>query len=69
MIVEKIESDTFKSDDIESIITLYEASYLSTKSDTKLYQVIRPFAIEQLREYVNSDHDNETYKSREKSMI
>ncbi|KAF2532918.1 hypothetical protein F2Q70_00031886 [Brassica cretica] len=68
VIVEKIESDTFKSDDMESIITLYEASYLSTKSDTKLYQVIRPFAIEQLREYVNSDHDNETYKSRETAI-
>ncbi|KAF8096411.1 hypothetical protein N665_0309s0037 [Sinapis alba] len=68
VIVDKIESDTFKSDDIKSIITLYEASYLSTNSDTKLHKIIRPFAIEQLREYVNSDHDDETYKTREKAI-
>ena len=68
VIVNKIESATFKSDDIKSIITLYEASYLSSKSDTKLYKVIRPFATEKLREYVNGDRDNETYKTREKAI-
>ncbi|KAF3489813.1 hypothetical protein F2Q69_00055769, partial [Brassica cretica] len=68
VIVNKIESATFKSDDIKSIITLYEASYLSSKSDTKLYKVIRPFATEKLREYVNSDRNNETYKTREKAI-
>ncbi|KAH0850364.1 hypothetical protein HID58_095598 [Brassica napus] len=36
VIIDKIESETFKSDDINSIISLYEASYLSTKSDIKL---------------------------------
>lgn len=68
VIVERIESDTFKSDDMKSITTLYEASYLSTNSDTKLHKIIRPFATEQLREYVNGDHDNETYKTREKAI-
>ncbi|KAF8096410.1 hypothetical protein N665_0309s0036 [Sinapis alba] len=60
VIIDKIESDTFKSDDINSIISLYEASYLSTKLDTKLHEVIRPFATEQIRRFVDGDHDDET---------
>nr|AAO85532.1 monoterpene synthase [Arabidopsis thaliana] len=59
VIIDKIESNTFKSDNITSIITLYEASYLSTKSDTKLHKVIRPFATEQIRNFV--DDESETY--------
>lgn len=70
MIIDKIESNTFKSDDIKSIISLYEASYLSMKSDTKLHKLIRPFAIEQIRKFVDSDYDDETYniEVREKAI-
>ncbi|XP_010425238.1 PREDICTED: 1,8-cineole synthase 1, chloroplastic-like [Camelina sativa] len=57
VIINKIESNTFMNEDIESIISLYEASYLSTKSDTKLHKVIRPFATKQIRKFV----DDETY--------
>ncbi|KAG2301601.1 hypothetical protein Bca52824_030252 [Brassica carinata] len=53
VIVDKIESDTCKSDDINSIISLYEASYLTTKTDTKLHGVIRPFATEKIRKFVD----------------
>lgn len=60
VIVKMIENQTFKSDDINSIISMYEASYLSTKSDTKLREVIRPFATEQIRKYVDSSHDDYT---------
>ncbi|KAL0792751.1 hypothetical protein Bca101_064128 [Brassica carinata] len=53
VIVDKIESDTCKSDGINSIISLYEASYLTTKRDTKLHGVIRPFATEKIRKFVD----------------
>ncbi|KAF3487177.1 hypothetical protein F2Q69_00055780 [Brassica cretica] len=47
-----------------------EASYLSTKSDTKLREVIRPFATEQIRKFVDSGHDGETcnLEVREKAI-
>ncbi|CAF2002673.1 1,8-cineole synthase 1, chloroplastic isoform X1 [Brassica napus] len=70
VIINKIESETFKGDDINSIISLYEASYLPTKSDTKLREVIRPFATEQIRKFVDSGHDGETcnLEVREKAI-
>ncbi|CAH8361071.1 unnamed protein product [Eruca vesicaria subsp. sativa] len=58
VIVEKIESDTFKSDDINSIISLYEASYLTTKSDSKMHDIIRPFVTEQIRKFVDVETCN-----------
>ncbi|VVB04071.1 unnamed protein product [Arabis nemorensis] len=62
--IDKIKGNTFKSDDVKSIITLYEASYLSTKSDTKLREVIRPFALQQIRKFVESHHDyDDTYNT------
>ncbi|XP_010514206.1 PREDICTED: 1,8-cineole synthase 1, chloroplastic [Camelina sativa] len=66
VIVDRIKSNRFKSDNIPSIISLYEASYLSTKADTKLHKVIRPFATEEIRKYV----DGETYNMeiREKAI-
>ncbi|XP_010502465.1 PREDICTED: 1,8-cineole synthase 1, chloroplastic isoform X2 [Camelina sativa] len=65
-IIDKIESNRFKSNNISSIISLYEASYLSTIADTKLHKVIRPFATQQIRKYV----DGETYNMeiREKAI-
>lgn len=64
VIIDKIKTETFKSDDIKSIITLYEASYLSTKSDTKLRELIRPYALEQIRKFVDCDHDDDdTYNT------
>uniref|UniRef100_A0A1J3JDY9 1,8-cineole synthase 2, chloroplastic n=1 Tax=Noccaea caerulescens TaxID=107243 RepID=A0A1J3JDY9_NOCCA len=66
VIIEKIQSDTFKSDDIKSIISLYEASYLSTTSDTKLHKVIRPFATEQVKKFVDSFDDDGTYNVKER---
>ncbi|CAH8357507.1 unnamed protein product [Eruca vesicaria subsp. sativa] len=44
----------FVSGDINGFISLYEASYLSTKSDTKLQNSIRFFATQQLRDYVDN---------------
>ena len=66
MIIDKIESETFKSDDINSIISLYEASYLSTKSDIKLREVIRPFAKKQIRKFVDGETCN--LEVREKAI-
>ncbi|CAN7102179.1 unnamed protein product [Brassica rapa subsp. narinosa] len=66
VIIDKIESETFKSDDINSIISLYEASYLSTKSDIKLREVIRPFATEQIRKFVDGETCN--LEVREKAI-
>ncbi|CAA7049793.1 unnamed protein product [Microthlaspi erraticum] len=66
VIIEKIESDTFESDDIKSIISLYEASYLSTTLDTKLHKVIRPFATEQVEKFVDSFDDDDTYNIEER---
>ncbi|KFK35063.1 hypothetical protein AALP_AA5G230300 [Arabis alpina] len=63
VIIEKIKRNTFKTYDIKSIITLYEASYLSTKSDTKLREVIRTFAVEQIRKFIDSVHDDDTYNT------
>ncbi|XP_019085930.1 PREDICTED: 1,8-cineole synthase 1, chloroplastic-like isoform X2 [Camelina sativa] len=65
-IIEKIESNSFKSDSIPSIISLYEASYLSTKADTKLHKVIRPFATEEIRKYVDDETNN--MEIREKAI-
>ncbi|RID60136.1 hypothetical protein BRARA_F03315 [Brassica rapa] len=66
VIIDKIESETFKSDDINSIISLYEASYLSTKSDIKLREVIRPFAKKQIRKFVDGETCN--LEVREKAI-
>ncbi|KAJ4901137.1 hypothetical protein Rs2_15088 [Raphanus sativus] len=66
VIVDKIESDTFKSDNINSIISLYEASYLSTKSDSKMHDIIRPFATEQIRKTVGDETCN--LEVREKAI-
>ncbi|KAJ0232440.1 Terpene synthase [Hirschfeldia incana] len=44
----------FGSGDIIGFISLYEASYLSTKSDTKLQNYIRFFATQQLRDFVDT---------------
>lgn len=64
VIIDKIEGGTFRSNDIKSLISLYEASYLSTKLDTKLHKVIRPFVIGKIRIFVDSDHDDDdTYNS------
>ncbi|KAJ4906034.1 hypothetical protein Rs2_09692 [Raphanus sativus] len=45
----------FESDDINGLISLYEASYLSTKSDIKLQKFIRFFAAQQLRDFVDTN--------------
>ncbi|EOA26785.1 hypothetical protein CARUB_v10022874mg [Capsella rubella] len=49
----------FESDDIGGLISLYEASYLSTKWDTKLQQFIRPFATQKLRDIVDTQCDKD----------
>ncbi|CAH8332670.1 unnamed protein product [Eruca vesicaria subsp. sativa] len=55
--INKIEDRTFKSGDIKGLISVYEASYLATKLDTKLHKVIRPYANQQLRKIIASpDH-------------
>ncbi|CAN8284107.1 unnamed protein product [Cochlearia groenlandica] len=41
-------------EDINGFISLYEATFLSTKSDTKLQKFIRPFATQQLRDFVDT---------------
>ncbi|CAA7033115.1 unnamed protein product [Microthlaspi erraticum] len=46
-------------DDINGLISLYEASYLSTKSDTKLQKFIRPFATQKLRDFVETHSTKE----------
>ncbi|KAJ4868318.1 hypothetical protein Rs2_50134 [Raphanus sativus] len=51
----------FESDDINGLISLYEASYLSTKSDIKLQKFIRFFAAQQLRDFVDT---NDIYGKR-----
>jgi len=66
VIIDQIESNTFKTNNINGIISLYEASYLSTKSDTKLHKVIRPFATEQIRKFVD-DEDTKNIEVREKA--
>ncbi|KAG7567509.1 Terpenoid cyclases/protein prenyltransferase alpha-alpha toroid [Arabidopsis thaliana x Arabidopsis arenosa] len=48
----------FESNNINDLISLYEASYLSTKSDTKLQKFIRTFATQKLRDFVDT-HSNE----------
>ncbi|VVB10483.1 unnamed protein product [Arabis nemorensis] len=53
--INQIEDGSFESDDMTSIISLYEASYVATKWDTKLLKVIRPYANQQLRKFVDSD--------------
>ncbi|XP_010417167.1 PREDICTED: tricyclene synthase, chloroplastic-like [Camelina sativa] len=52
----------YDSDDINGLLSLYEASYLSTKSDTKLKILIRPCATQQLRDFVDT-HSNEDFGS------
>ncbi|CAH8263326.1 unnamed protein product [Arabidopsis lyrata] len=48
----------FESNNINDIISLYEASYLSTKSNTQLQKLIRTFATQKLRDFVDT-HSNE----------
>ncbi|EOA26772.1 hypothetical protein CARUB_v10022869mg [Capsella rubella] len=48
---EKFESGT----DINAFISLYEASYLSTKLDSKLQKFIRPFAKQKLRDFLDNN--------------
>lgn len=57
MFINKIEDGTFDNGDIKGLISLYEASYLATKSDTKLHKVVRAYANQQLRKFVDS-HDH-----------
>ncbi|XP_010425234.1 PREDICTED: 1,8-cineole synthase 1, chloroplastic-like [Camelina sativa] len=66
VIIDRIKSNRFKNQNITSIISLYEASFLANKSDIKLHKVIRPFATEEIRKYV----DDETYNMeiREKAI-
>ncbi|CAF2124636.1 hypothetical protein BRARA_C02485 [Brassica rapa] len=52
----------FESGEINGFISLYEASYLSTKSDTKLQNYIRFFATQQLRDFVDT-HSNKNCAS------
>ena len=52
----------FESGEINGFISLYEASYLSTKSDTKLQNYIRFFATQQLRDFVDT-HSNKNCES------
>ncbi|KAG7641877.1 Terpene synthase metal-binding domain [Arabidopsis suecica] len=52
----------FDRDDIYGLISLYEASYLSTKLDKNLQIFIRPFATQQLRDFVDT-HSNEDFGS------
>ncbi|XP_010514205.1 PREDICTED: beta-myrcene/(E)-beta-ocimene synthase 2, chloroplastic [Camelina sativa] len=68
VISDKIKSNTFKSDDIKSIITLYEASYLSTKLDTKLHKIIRPFATEKIRKFVDDESETLNVEVREMAI-
>nr|VDD58288.1 unnamed protein product [Brassica oleracea] len=58
--INKIEDGTFESDDIRGLISVYEASYLATKLDTKLHKVIRAYANQQLRKIIDSP-DHNTY--------
>lgn len=57
MFIKKIEDGTFEKGDIKGLISVYEASYLATKLDTKLHRVIRAYANQELRRFINSpDH-------------
>ncbi|XP_023638181.1 1,8-cineole synthase 1, chloroplastic isoform X2 [Capsella rubella] len=67
VIIDKIESNRFKIENITSIISLYEASFLSTKADTKLHKVIRPFATDEIRKYVDDD-ESYNMEIREKAI-
>ncbi|KFK32674.1 hypothetical protein AALP_AA6G274100 [Arabis alpina] len=67
--INQIEDGTFESDDIKSLISLYEASFLATKWDTNLHNVIRPYANQQLRKFVEShDHDTHNVKVLEMAV-
>ncbi|CAN8314916.1 unnamed protein product [Cochlearia groenlandica] len=62
--INKIEDGTFENGDIKGLISLYESSYLATKSDTKLHKVIREYAKEELRKFIDRhDHDHNTTNS------
>ncbi|XP_056844369.1 1,8-cineole synthase 1, chloroplastic isoform X3 [Raphanus sativus] len=56
--ISKIEDGTFESGDIRGLISVYEASYLATKLDTKLHKVIRAYANQQLRKIIDSPDHN-----------
>ncbi|CAH8344013.1 unnamed protein product [Eruca vesicaria subsp. sativa] len=58
--INKIEDGTFDSGDIKGLISVYEASYLATKLDTKLHKVIRAYANQQLKKIIDS-HDHHIY--------
>ncbi|CAH2061276.1 unnamed protein product [Thlaspi arvense] len=58
--INKMEDGTFESGDIKGLISLYEASYLATKSDTKLHKVVRAYANHQLRKFIDN-HDHNIY--------
>ncbi|KAJ4905855.1 hypothetical protein Rs2_09513 [Raphanus sativus] len=58
----------FDSDDISGLLSLYEASYLSTKSDTKLQENIRDFATQQLRNFVDT-HCDKDFASCDVEMV
>ncbi|XP_010417166.1 PREDICTED: tricyclene synthase, chloroplastic isoform X2 [Camelina sativa] len=56
-------SREFESDDINGLLSLYEASYVSTKTDTKLQKFIRPFATQKLRDFVDTQSDKDNFES------
>ncbi|CDY68788.1 BnaCnng60530D, partial [Brassica napus] len=58
----------FDSHDINGLLSLYEASYLSTKSDTKLQKNIRVFATQQLRNFVDT-HGSKDLSSCDVEMV
>lgn len=47
--------EKLESGDINGFVSLYEASYLSTKSDSKLQKFIRPFATQKLRDFLDTN--------------
>ncbi|KAL0711904.1 hypothetical protein Bca4012_018882 [Brassica carinata] len=58
----------FDINDINGLLSLYEASYLSTKSDTKLQKNIRVFATQQLRSFVDT-HGDKDFVSCDVEMV
>uniref|UniRef100_M4C949 Uncharacterized protein n=1 Tax=Brassica campestris TaxID=3711 RepID=M4C949_BRACM len=58
----------FDSHDINGLLSLYEASYLSTKSDTKLQKNVRVFATQQLKNFVDT-HGSKDLASCDVEMV
>ncbi|XP_010533438.1 PREDICTED: tricyclene synthase, chloroplastic-like [Tarenaya hassleriana] len=63
-----VELEGSSEEDIKGLLSLYEASYLSMKSDSKLKE-IRSYAKARLSEYVNESEKNDRNESYLREMV